>query len=187
MHRTAVLLSAVALLVASPAGAAEPVPEPTVVITVKVAGEQAPKATSSATWTVREKGGQAQLDVDARNLPGMVTVVEAVWTSPFFRVYPKVQAFEYNFETSHLGAPSSSMAASVTYGLRYREGSGRWTPWYDQMRPYAAGITVQGLRDLPRLTFPNGRKQLVQLQFRVRTELEDASRELQVWKLLAST
>ena len=186
MRRTAVLAVLLALVVVPRAEAAQTVPAPTLAISVKAQGQALPKSTVDGKWTVGNPGENAQLVIDARNAAGMVTVIDATWTSQTFRVYPQIPAFEYKIETTHQGAPSSSMPASFSYGFRYREAGGRWTPWYDRAEAYEAGKPLQGHFSEPAVTFASGRKKPMQFQFRIHSEIADTSNEHQVWSLLAN-
>lgn len=185
MRRTALIVACLALPLAPPASA-EPVPAPTLTISVEASGQPLPESTTTARWIVGGAGQQAELDVDAYNLPGMVTTIDAVWTSREVTVHPRIPAFEYEVTTSHEGPPASSLPASFSYGLRYREAGGRWTRWYDLAQAYEAGNPVQGVFREAAVGFASDRKKRVQLQFRVHTEIADASKEHQVWKLLAN-
>lgn len=173
-------------LLTAPQASAESVPAPTVAVSVKAAGQSLPKNTTTATWVVGKPGHNAQLNIDAYNAPGVVTVVDALWTSREFRVYPKIPAFEFELTTTHSGSPTSSMPASVAYGLRYREAGRPWSAWFDQSQAYVAGVPLQGLFRDPKITFGTTPKRKVQFQFRVHSEIEDVSRETQTWKLLAN-
>jgi len=186
MRRTAVVASLLALSLVTRAEAADAVPPPTVAVSVKASGVALPKATTTATWLVGGAGQQGELVIDSYNLPGMVTTVDALWTSRDFRVYAKIPAFEYIIETTHQGSPTSSMPAAISYGLRWRDAGGPWQPWRDVSEVYQAGFPLQGQQSGHDLTFRSAHKNKVQVQFRIHTEMTDGSKEHESWKVLAN-
>ncbi len=186
MRRGAVLAALLALLVVPRAEAAPTVPAPTLAITVKAQGQSLPKSTVDGAWKVGNPGENAQLVLTVRNAAGMVTVIDAVWTSQVFRVFPKIPAFQYQLENAHDGAPTSSMPAFYSSGYRYRNVGGAWTRWFDKAEVYQAGIPHQTRFSDPTVTFEKGRRTPVQFQFRIHTEIADTSVDQQMWSVLAN-
>jgi hypothetical protein len=187
MRRTAVLAAVLAIAVVPRAEAAEAVPEPTLAVSVTAAGQPLPKATTTASWIVGTPGAIAKLTVDSYNVPGAVTTVDAVWTSRDVKVHGGIPAMEYKVQTTHQAAPTSSMPASVSYGIRWREAGGRWSPWYDVADVYESGNPLQGISEHVQLGFGTTRRKLVQFQFRIHTEMADVGKDHQEWDLLAYT
>lgn len=175
-----------ALAVAPHASAGNPAPSPTVSVSVTAAGHKLPPATTKAAWNAYGTDGQqAQLVVDIHNGPGMLSTVDALWTSRNYRVYPKIPAFRYKIETEHDATPTASTPASFTFGFRYRDAGKQWSRWYDQTEVYQSGQPLQGAFRDQKLTFGGTRATLKQLQFRIHTEIADVGKEHQVWTLVA--
>ena len=184
MRRTAVAVTALVLLSASPharAARQDPVTAPTVNVAVTLQGQLLTKKTVQAEWTYDERGHIGQLDVDTVNPPGAVTTVDALWTSKDFLALRQFPQLVLELGASHDGAPSASMPATYTYGYRFRDAGRSWGMWHDtsaiaepvsklaQVGVYAPGTPPKGKR--------------VQLQWRLHIEAADVSRTTQRWLL----
>ncbi len=191
MRRTAALLGSLTLLVGVPAQAAtraaETPPAPTVTVNATVNGVTVTKALTKGSWTITNVGQIAQLNVDAHNLPGMLTTVDALWTSHGFTVYKGLPLLEYKAGASHLGYPTSSMPASFSYGFRTRVPGRAWGPWNDILVGYEAGTVEQGYSTDKKYLGTALRSGKVQVQFRMHLELTGVSRDSQTYWLIGYT
>ncbi len=176
-------LAAALVATVAPAGAAG-VPAPTVTVKVTTAqGVVLPNALFSAAWHTASGGRTNELLVDGENVPGTVTTIDALWTSQVYRTLARIPALAYEPRTSHLGAPTSTMPASVSTGFRFRQVGRPWSAWFDVSYAYQAGSPVNGLAGDLSIPSPYPGK-AIQVQWRLHSEIADAAEETQSWKLL---
>ena len=185
MKRPALILAAALALSAVPhARAASPVPPPTVTWSVTgPGGVSLPKALTKASWAVDVPGDGGELNIDAINPAGAVTVIDATFTTRDIKAYSGFQVLTYKGKTTHSGAPSATSPASFTYGLRWRPSGGAWTRWQDVYRGYPSG-GPGGYEETMGLRLAKPPKN-VQVQFRLHVEVTDVAREEETWQLQA--
>jgi hypothetical protein len=171
---------ALAALLTPHAEAASAVPAPTFTVTqTSPAGKPPVKQVPKVRWAVTIPGKQAELLVDSTNLPGVTTTIDALWTSKPVSIYANIKAVDWSTEISRTGAPTGS--ASASGGIRFRAGSGPWSPWHDtsSAMPFTTQRFVLGDGIVP------VRNEKVKYQFQVRFKvvIGDVNKEAQEWKV----
>ncbi len=168
------------------AQADDPVPAPTVSVKVSAQGVTLPNSTMSAHWNGADRGHVGELIVDGHQLPATTTTIDALWTSKDFRTYAGIPALTFSALTTHQGVTSSSMPASLSFGLRFRAAGKSWQPWQDLSYAYSAGAVLDGYARKVDVFAPATPQHRVQVQWRMHTELSDVATEHQEWKLTAN-
>lgn len=188
MRRTALPLAAAAALATVPAQADEKVPPATFTYKVvnAVTGTSMPRALITGTWYVDVPGDGGELDIEAENLPGTVTTLDATFTSRVTKAYRDFPVLIYRGGSSHTGYTSASMPAETTVSLRYRYPGKAWSRWTDYSYVPQAGVGLGGGGTGGTYVVPVADKKLpskVQVQWHLHSVLGDVSRELHTWQL----
>jgi hypothetical protein len=181
--RRALALTAVlgALAVGVPEGsAASAVPAPTYSIQSTLAGQKV-NTFFKGQWTVNRVGKSATFYESGTNPPGVVTTIDALWTSADVTVYKNIAAVAYNLANDHTGVGGGS---GFTAGIRVRTPGRAWGRWYDLQSTYQLGADHQegGQKFASPVTLKGKR----QFQFRLHSVIQDASTESESWTVYAN-
>lgn len=188
MRRTALLLAALAALSVVPSQADAAVPPATFTVSVvsSTTGTPLPKTLVDGRWYVDIPGDGGELDIDAKNLPGTVTTLDALFTSRVTKAYRNFPVLVSRGGSSHTGYTSSSMPAEVVVGMRYRYPGRPWSRWQEYSYVSQAGVGIDGGGTGGKYVVPVADKKLpskVQVQWHLHSVLSDVSREVHFWQL----
>ena len=188
VRRLPLLLAALAAVAVVPAPAEAPVPPATFTVSVvsSATGTPLPKTLVTGKWYVDIPGDGGELDVDAKNLAGTVTTLDAVFTSRWTNAYRGFPVLVSRGGSTHTGYTSSTLAAETVVGLRYRYPGKPWSRWSEYSYVPEAGVGLDGGGTGGKFVVPvadKKRPSKVQLQWHLRSVLGDVSREVHWWQL----